>query len=198
MKKIITISREFGSGGRTVGKLVAEKMGYKYYDKEIIEKVAEETGFSKSYISRRGEHSPSASMFSYSFMGRSYDGLSTDDYLFSVQRKIILKLAEEGNCVIVGRCADYILRNHEDVLNVFIHAPKAWRAKRIVEVYGSNSHKPERRLDDKDKKRRVNYKYYTDREWGDYDNYDLSLNTATLGIENCADLIAAIAQADLM
>ena len=123
MKKIITISREFGSGGRTVGKLVAEKMGYKYYDKEIIEQVAEETGFSKAYISRRGEHSPSASMFSYSFMGRSHDGLSTDDYLFSVQRKIILKLAEEGNCVIVGRCADYILRNREDVLNVFIHAP---------------------------------------------------------------------------
>ena len=108
MKKIITISREFGSGGRTVGKLVAEKMGYKYYDKEIIEQVAEETGFSKAYISRRGEHSPSASMFSYSFMGRSHDGLSTDDYLFSVQRKIILKLAEEGNCVIVGRCADDI------------------------------------------------------------------------------------------
>ncbi len=194
MKKIITISREFGSGGRTVGKLLAEKLGYKFYDKEIIEKVAEETGFSKAYISKRGEHSPSASAFSYSFMGRSQDGLSTDDYLFSVQRKIILKLAEEGNCVIVGRCADYILRNREDVLNVFVHAPKAWRAKRIVEVYGANKQKPERRLDDKDKKRRVNYKYYTDRDWGEYTNYDLSLNTGTLGIERVVDIIAAAAE----
>ena len=196
MKKIITISREFGSGGRTVGKLVAEKLGYKYYDKEIIEKVAEETGFSKSFISQRGEHSPSASMFSYSFMGRSHDGLSTDDYLFSVQRKIILKLAEEGNCVIVGRCADYILRNREDVLNVFIHAPKAWRAKRIVEVYGANKFKPERRLDDKDKKRRVNYKYYTDRDWGDYKNYDLCLNTGKLGIETVAEIICDAAKSE--
>lgn len=196
MKKIITISREFGSGGRTVGKLVADQLGYKFYDKEIIEKVAEETGFSKAYISQRGEHSPSSSAFSYSFMGRSHDGLSTDDYLFSVQRKIILKLAEEGNCVIVGRCADYILRNRDDVLNVFVHAPKPWRAKRIVEVYGSNKYRPERRLDDKDKKRRVNYKYYTDREWGNYENYDLSLNTASIGVERCADIIAEIARQD--
>ena len=191
MKKIITISREFGSGGRTVGKLVAEKMGYKYYDKEIIEQVAEETGFSKAYISRRGEHSPSASMFSYSFMGRSHDGLSTDDYLFSVQRKIILKLAEEGNCVIVGRCADYILRNREDVLNVFIHAPKAWRAKRIVERYGETDRSPEKRLNEKDQKRKVYYKNYTGRNWGQAQNYDLCLNSAVLGEERCAELIAA-------
>lgn len=196
MKKIITISREFGSGGRTIGKLVAEKLGYKFYDKELIEKVAEETGFSKSYISQRGEYSPSASSFSYSFMGRSHDGLSTDDYLFSVQRKIILKLAEEGSCVIVGRCADYILRNRDDVLNVFVHAPKDWRAKRIVEVYGANKFKPERRLADKDKKRRVNYKYYTDREWGDYENYDLSLNTGKLGIDKCVDIIVDAAKAE--
>lgn len=196
MKKIITISREFGSGGRTVGRLVADQLGYKFYDKEIIERVAEETGFSRAYISHRGEHSPSASSLSYSFMGRSHDGLSTDDYLFSVQRKIILKLAEEGNCVIVGRCADYILRNRDDVLNVFIHAPKPWRAKRIVEVYGSNKNRPERRLDDKDKKRRVNYKYYTDRDWGYYGNYDLSLNTGTIGIQGCADIITAVAKAE--
>jgi len=196
MKKIITISREFGSGGRTVGRLVADKLGYRFYDKELIEKVAEETGFSKAYIRQRGEYSPSASAFSYSFMGRSHDGLSTDDYLFSVQRKVILQLAEEGNCVIVGRCADYILRNRDDVLNVFVHAPKKWRANRIVEVYGANKYRPERRLEDKDKKRRVNYKYYTDREWGDYENYDLSLNTAAIGIEKCAEIIADVAKSE--
>lgn len=196
MKRIITISREFGSAGRTIGKLVADKLGYKFYDRELIEKVAEETGFSKAYIKERGEYSPSASSFSYSFMGRSHDGLSTDDYLFSVQRKVILQLAEEGGCVIVGRCADYILRNRTDVLNVFIHADKKWRAKRIVEVYGANKYRPERRLDDKDKKRRINYKYYTDREWGDYRNYDMSLNSGKLGIDTCVDIIVGQAKAE--
>ena len=196
MKRIITISREFGSAGRTIGKLVADKLGYKFYDRELIEKVAEETGFSKAYIKERGEYSPSASSFSYSFMGRSHDGLSTDDYLFSVQRKVILQLAEEGGCVIVGRCADYILRNRSDVLNVFIHADKKWRAKRIVEVYGANKYRPERRLDDKDKKRRINYKYYTDREWGDYRNYDMSLNSGKLGIDTCVDIIVNQAKAE--
>lgn len=190
MKRVITISREFGSAGRTIGKLVADKLGYKYYDKELIVKVAEETGFSQAYIKERGEYSPSASAFSYSFMGRSTDGMSTDDYLFSAQRKVILQLADEGDCVIVGRCADYILRDREDVMNVFIHADKKWRAKRIVEVYGANKYRPERRVEDKDKKRRINYKYYTDREWGDYRNYDMCLNSGTLGINTCVDIIA--------
>ena len=194
MKKVITISREFGSGGRTIGKQVADKLGYAFYDKELIEAVAEKTGFSKDYIKERGEYSPSASAFSYSFMGRSRDGLSTDDYLFSVQRKVILELAEAGNCVIVGRCADYILRDREDVLNVFIHADKKVRAKRIVEVYGANKYKPEKRLDDKDKKRRVNYKYYTDRDWGDYHNYDLCLDSGTIGLEKCAEIICGLAK----
>ena len=196
MKKIITISREFGSGGRTIGKIVADQLGYAFYDKELIEKVAEKTGFSPSYIKERGEYSPSASAFSYSFMGRSHDGLSTDDYLFSVQRKIILDLAEKGDCVIVGRCADYILRDREDTMNVFIHADKKKRAERIVKVYGASPVKPEKRLDDKDKKRRVTYKSYTDRDWGDYHNYDISLDSGTIGLERCADIICQLARAE--
>ena len=196
MKKIITISREFGSGGRTIGKIVADQLGYAFYDKELIEKVAEKTGFSPSYIKERGEYSPSASAFSYSFMGRSHDGLSTDDYLFSVQRKIILDLAEKGDCVIVGRCADYILGDRADTMNVFIHADKKKRAERIVKVYGASPVKPEKRLDDKDKKRRVNYKYYTDRDWGDYPNYDISIDSGTIGLERCADIICQLARAE--
>lgn len=173
---------------------MADALGYAFYDKELIEAVAEKTGFSKDYVRERGEYSPSASAFSYSFMGRSRDGLSTDDYLFSVQRKVILELAEKGSCVIVGRCADYILRDRADVLNVFIHADKKVRAKRIVDVYGANKYKPEKRLDDKDKKRRVNYKYYTDRDWGDYHNYDLCLDSGTLGLEKCTELICDLAK----
>ena len=194
MKNVITISREFGSGGRTIGKQVADALGYAFYDKELIEAVAEKTGFSKDYVRERGEYSPSASAFSYSFMGRSRDGLSTDDYLFSVQRKVILELAEKGSCVIVGRCADYILRDRADVLNVFIHADKKVRAKRIVDVYVANKYNPEKLLDDKDKNSRVNYKYYTDRDWGDYHNYDLCLDSGTLGLEKCTELICDLAK----
>ena len=194
MKNVITISREFGSGGRTIGKQVADALGYAFYDKELIEAVAEKTGFSKDYVRERGEYSPSASAFSYSFMGRSRDGLSTDDYLFSVQRKVILELAEKGSCVIVGRCADYILGDRADVFKVFIPGYKNVGAMRIVVVYGANKYKPEKRLDDKDKKRRVNYKYYTDRDWGDYHNYDLCLDSGTLGLEKCTELICDLAK----
>ncbi|MBR5228206.1 MAG: cytidylate kinase-like family protein [Firmicutes bacterium] len=194
MKKIITISREFGSGGRTVGRMVAEKLGIPFYDKEIIEKAAEETGFTESFISEHGEHSAYKNIFAYSFIGRTFDGMSADDYIWSIQRKIIRDLAEKGPCVIVGRCADYILQDRDDCLHAFIHADIASRAKRIVEKYGETSDSPEKRLADKDKKRRNNYKYYTDREWGMSQNYDISLDSSTLGLERCADIIVELAK----
>ena len=151
MKKIITISREFGSGGRTIGRKVAEKLGIPFYDKEIIEKVAEKSGLSKKYIEEKGEYSPSKSIFSYSFLGRNIDGVSVEDYIISAQRKIIMDLANEGPCVIVGRCADFILRNRDDVFNVFIHSSIEKRAERIVKVYGETDKTPKKRLEEKDK-----------------------------------------------
>lgn len=190
-KKVITISREFGSGGRTVGKKLAEKLGYAYYDKELIEKVHGETGFSKEFIEEQGEYSPSKSMFSYAFIGRDINGVSMNDYVWNAQRKIIIELAESDEpCVIVGRCADYILRDREDVFNVFIHADMEFRAKRIVQEYGETAESPQKRLKDKDKKRKINYRYFTDREWGVCQNYDISLNSGTLGIDKCVDIIA--------
>lgn len=194
MKKIITISREFGSGGRTIGRMVADKLGIGFYDKEIIEKAAAETGFTESYISEHGEHSPYKNIFAYSFIGRTFAGMSADDYIWSIQRKIILELAEKESCVIVGRCADYILEERDDCLHVFIHADKEIRAKRIVEKYGETPDVPEKRLNDKDKKRRNNYKYYTDREWGMSQNYDISLDSGALGLEKCADIIVDLAK----
>ena len=119
MKNIITISREFGSGGRSIGRAVAEQLGYSFYDRELIEKIAEETGLSKDFIEKNGEHSHGTNIFSYAFVGRTAAGQSMEDYLWKKQREIILKLAEEGKCVIVGRCADYILRDRKDCLNVF-------------------------------------------------------------------------------
>ena len=194
MKKIITISREFGSGGRTIGRMVAEKLGMSFYDKELIEKVAEESGLSKKYIQEGGEYAPSKSRFAYSFIGRNIDGMSLDDYIFMAQRKVILEIAEKESCVIVGRCADYILRNRDDVLNVFIHSDMEKRAERIVKLYGETDKSPEKRLKEKDKKRSINYKYCTDRVWGMSQNYHISLNSGAIGLDTCVDIIADLAK----
>lgn len=195
MKKIITISREFGSGGRSIGKLVAEKLGYDYYDSELVRKVAEETGFDPGYIADAGEYAPGRSIFSYAFSSASHNGsMSAGDYLWAAQCKVILELAEKGKCVIVGRCADYILRERDDCLNVFVYADTAYKAKRIVELYGVTDKSPEKRLADKDGKRRVNYKYFTGREWGDTANYHLCLDSSYFGSEKCADIIAGLAE----
>ena len=196
-KKIITVSREFGSGGRSIGKLVAEKLGYEYYDSELVERVAKETGFSAEYIADAGEYAPGRSMLSYAFSsGTPHTGASMNatDYLWATQCRVIMEIAEKGNCVIVGRCADYILRSREDCLNVFIHADKDYKAKRIVELYGVTDKSPEKRLNEKDGKRRVNYKYFTGREWGNPENYHICLNSGYFGNEACADIIADLAK----
>ena len=196
-KKIITVSREFGSGGRSIGKLVAEKLGYDYYDSELVERVAQETGFSADYIADAGEYAPGRSMLSYAFSsGTPHTGASMNatDYLWATQCRIINELAEKGNCVIVGRCADYILRQREDCLNVFIHADKDYKAKRIVELYGVTDKSPEKRLNEKDGKRKVNYKYFTGREWGIPENYHICLNSGFFGAEVCANIIAELAE----
>ena len=196
MKKIITISREFGSGGRTIGKMVAEKLGIPFYDKELVDHIALQSGFAPTYIEEHGEHAPSGSMFAYAFASQSShgaaSGLSTADFLWSVQCKVILHLAEEGPCVIVGRNADYILKDREDCLHVYVHADTDYRAKRIIQLYGSSEKAPEVRLQEKDKRRRVNYHHYTGRTWGTAQNYDLCLNSSKLGIDACVDLILSI------
>lgn len=196
-KKIITVSREFGSGGRSIARIVAEKLGYDYYDSELVERVAKETGFAQEYIADAGEYAPGKSMLSYAFSsGTPHTGASMNatDYLWSVQCRIIMELAEKGNCVIVGRCADYILRDRDDCFNVFIHADNDYKAKRIVELYGVRDKSPEKRLSEKDAKRKVNYKYFTGREWGVPENYHLCLNSSYFGHDECAEIIAEIAK----
>lgn len=196
-KRIITVSREFGSGGRTVGKMLAERLGIAYYDKELVKQISMETGFDPKYIEEHGEHAPGKSLLSYIFGVRAahpdvMNGMTPADFLWCMQRKIILELAEKESCVIVGRCADYILRDREDCLNVFIHAPMQARAERIVKLYGEGDMTPEKRLEDKDARRKVNYRHFTGREWGDARNYHLSLDTSVLGIEGCVDLIESV------
>lgn len=189
MNQIITISRQFGSGGRTIGKMVAEKLGIPCYNKELIEKVAAESGYAKAYVEEEGEYAPRKSFFSYSFIGRGQDGLSNEDHLWFAQRKVIKELAEKESCVIVGRCADYILRDHENCFNVFVYADEEFKKNRIVEKYGETDQKPEKRLQDKDKRRMLNYRYFTGREWGKVQNYHLCIDSSKVGIEKAVDMI---------
>jgi len=193
-KRIITISREFGSGGRTIGRLTAQKLGFAYYDKELIEKIAKETGLSEEFIEKYGEHAPGRNVFSYSFLGRTINGMSMQDYIWTEQRKIIRDLAKKEPCVIVGRCADYILSDRTDCLHVFIHASVQKKVERIVKLYGETADKPEKRLMEKDKKRSTNYNYYTNRVWGNVQNYHLSLDSGEFGIEKCVELIVNLSR----
>ncbi len=197
-KKIITISREFGSGGRTIGRKVAEKLGIPFYDKELVEQIAVESGFAPQFVEEHGEHSPGKSFFSYAFAHQGVpgvmNGLSTADFLWNIQCNVILQLAEKGPCVIVGRNADYILKDRKDCLHTFIHADMAYRADRIVRLYGESEKSPEARLQEKDKRRRVNYQHYTGRSWGTAQNYDICLDSSTIGIDECVDIIVSLAQ----
>ena len=195
-KKIITISREFGSGGRTIGHKLAEALGIPFYDKELVEHIALESGFSPKYIEEHGEHSPGKSFFSYAFAPQGVpgvmNGLSSADFLWNIQCNVILQLAEKGPCVIVGRNSDYILKDRKDVLHTYIHADMSFRADRIVRLYGESEKSPEVRLQEKDKRRRVNYQHYTGRTWGAAQNYDICLDSSTLGIDACVDILLNI------
>lgn len=188
--RIITISREFGSGGRTIGKKVAEKLGISCYDAELLQEIAKRSGFSEKYIKEAGEYTP-GTFFATAFANRSFSPTS-EDMLWEVQYKVILELAEKEPCVIVGRCADSILRERTNCLKVFIYADMDFRAKRIVQEYGERTESPEQRLKDKDKRRAAYYRFYTDMKWGDVKNYHLTLNSGVLGIDQCVDIISQL------
>lgn len=187
--RVIAISREFGSGGRTIGKEVAAKLGIPCYDSEIIEKISAKTGFAKEYVEKYGEYAVSNSLYNNALAGRTYDGKSDADKLWLAQKEVITKLAEKSPCVIIGRCADYILRDTADCLSVFIHASDENRAERIVSVYGQREEAPAKRLHDKDKKRKAFYELYTGTSWGEADNYTVCLDSGVLGTDKCVDII---------
>jgi len=191
MNRIITISREFGSGGHTIGKLTAEKLSIPCYDSELLEQIQSKSGLAKEFIEESGEYSGSG-WFNQVLSSRDFNGNSLQDKLFILQSQIIRDLAKKGPCLIVGRCADYILRDHADCLRVFIHADIEDRTRYIIEHYGERKESPEKRLHDKDKRRAAYYQYYTDMKWGLASNYDIALNSSHLGIEKCVDIIASL------
>lgn len=188
-KKIITISREFGSGGRFIGEEVAKKLGIKYYDKDIIGQIAEKSGFSTEYIQKNAELSPKKGLFAYAFAGRDITGKSVEDMVYEAQRKVILELAEKESCVIIGRNADFILKDRADVLNVFIHGNMPEKVQRICKLYSVTETEAVKIIADTDKRRMTNYNFYTEQKWGKASNYTLSLNSSELGYATCEKII---------
>ena len=188
-KKIITISREFGSGGRFIGEEVAKKLGISYYDKNIISRIAEKSGLSPEYIQESAELSPKKGLLAYALAGRDITGKSVEDMVYEAQRNIILELAEKEPCVIIGRNADYILKDRDDVLNVFIHGDMPEKIKRITGLYNVKEKEAVKMMADTDKRRRTNYNFYTDQNWGKASNYTLCLNSSQLGYDRCEMII---------
>ena len=188
-KRIITISREFGSGGRFIGEEVAKKLGIAYYDKNIINEIAEKSGLSPEYVLENAELSPKKGLFAYAFAGRDMTGKSVEDMVYEAQRKVILALAEKEPCVIIGRNADYILKDRDDVMNVFIHGDMSEKTQRIMRLHNVEAQEAAKMMADTDKRRMTNYNFYTEQKWGHAGNYTLCLNSSQLGYDRCEKII---------
>ena len=184
MKYYITIGREYGSGGRFIGKLVAEKLGISFYDNELIIEACKNSGLSPAIFETFDEKTDS--FFSAAGM-YSYD-MTLSQKVFLAQFEAIKKIAENESCVIVGRCADYVLKGDPNLVSIFICAPMEDKIKRAVEHYGLNPDKAEGIINKKNKKRRGYYNFYTDQDWGKANNYDLCINSK-IGVDACVDII---------
>lgn len=185
---VITISREYGSGGRYIGRLIADKLGIKFYDKEFISKVAEETGLSEEYIENNEQKRDTLAGLNNGY----YFGLNNADELFIKETELIKEVADKESCVIIGRCADFILHDRKNVIKVFVYSDMEDKIKRATEIYGLNKEKAEKEIKRIDKLRANHYKHYTEKEWDDHSNYDICMNSDTLGVEKSAELICEI------
>lgn len=191
-KSIITVSRQFGSGGHTIAQDVAERLKLPFYDDKLITEVAKESGLSEEFIKQNEEYASHSNSFLYQLAMSTVGNLgypSVYQKLYEAQTRVIEQIAEGGPCVIVGRCADYILRDRPDCLHVFIHADEEHRAARILAVYGETDKIIAQRIKDKDSRRRNYYHFHTGREWGVSTNYHMTLNSGLLGSDLCTDLI---------
>lgn len=182
---VITISREYGSGGRYIGQLVAEKLGIKFYDKSFITKVAEKTGLSEEYIEKNEQKREKLSNLNTGY----YSGINNADELYLKESEIIKDIASKESCVIIGRCADFILKDNTNVTKIFIYSNMEDKIKRATEIYGLSKEKAKKEINRINKLRANHYKYYTEKDWDDYENYDICINSDSLGVEKAAELI---------
>lgn len=197
MNKIICIAREFASGGSDIGKMVSQKLGIPFYDKEIITQIAKDHGLSEEIIENYDEKPTNSFLYSLSLGAYSFDGSNTNipnmplsDKVFAAQSEIIKDVADKGPCVIIGRCANSTLKDKQDVLSVFIHAPTDFKLERLTRIKGLDRDTAMGELRKTDKKRATYNNYYSDIKWGDVKSYDLCLNSS-IGFDKCADIICA-------
>ena len=196
-KMIITIGRQFGSGGYDVGKQLAEKLGIDFYDKELLGRAAKETGINPELFARADEQPTNSFLYSMSLgtVGLHTGFMATPDYLtndklFTLQSETIRAIAQEHSCVIIGRCADYVLRDHPGLVSVFVHSDIERRVSRVMERTNMNAEQARQTIKKTDRRRSSYYNYFTDRNWGGVDNYDLSVDSGRVGVEGAVELIA--------
>ena len=198
-KRIITISRQFGSGGHSIGEKVAEKLGIAFYDSEkLTQKIADETDFDISFIRENDEKAYSGMGMFFDLGihgGTSFTSLSLYDQLYIAQHNAIREVAEKEPCVIVGRCADYVLRNRADLVRIFIKADMPFRIKTIMQRKGLNEEQAKKLIKEVDKDRSSYYRYYTDQVWGDCEYYDLCIDSSRLGVDGAVKVIKAYIEA---
>jgi cytidylate kinase len=183
-KVIITISREFGSGGRYVGRMIADKLGIKFYDKDLVTLVSKEAGLSEEFIEEHEQKREWGSSLNSTY--------NTDDKLFEAESRVIKEIAQKESCVIIGRCADYILKDEKNILKVFIYSNKEDKVNRAVKYYDIDEKTASKEIEKVNKNRAKHYKYYTNQVWGNNENYDLTMNSDLLGVDKTAEVISQI------
>ena len=193
MKNIVTISREYGSGGYEVGRRVAERMNYKFYDKELIAHIADKFLIPESFVAATEETElKKKNIFHEVFPVFTRTENENADYIFREQGKFIVQLVEEGNCVIAGRRADYYLRDNPNALHLFFYADRDFKVRRICETENLSEDEAVKKIADMDRRRRTSYEYVTGRTWGDMHNYDRLICTSTLGLDRCVEEILTL------
>lgn len=196
MNTIVTISRQYGSAGREIGALLAEKYGIKYFDKELLNRVAKESGFCEEIIEHQDERPTSSFLYnlvmdtySFGYNASHFVDMPISQKIFLAQFDTIKKIASEGPCVIVGRCADYALADRDDCINLFIYANEEDKIKHVMKSQNVSEKEAKEMIVKKDKQRQSYYNYYSSKKWGHADTYDLCINSSVLGLEGSVNLI---------
>ena len=194
-KIVITIAREYGSGGRTIGEMLANELGIHFYDKELAKLASEDSGINEALFNTNDEKVKASKLMQFlrphnsELITPDSDEFTSEDNLFNLQAKVIRQLAERESCVIMGRCADYVLEDYDNVLSVFVHAPHDFKMEQAGLMISLKGKELERFIEKTDRQRAGYYKYHTGREWTDARNYDLCLNSAKLGFDKCVEEI---------